>query len=272
MSDLELLLQPIPGDSPAGSNARYEAPFPRLEEELAKLTSLSGETPDWRQVAEDATAVLTTLSKDLLAAVYLARARFEREGPDGLHVGLQVIEDVLTTYWDDGFPALSRLRARRSALQWLSDGLEAPLQSCDPSALAECRTIVERLQESCRERFEGDTGLAGLARALAGTGTPADTEATAAPASSQRLGQARSETPNGAGRDEVLERMRQAAQWFIDHEPQSPVGFLALRAADLATRPFHLVYRDLLANHQSAQSELWHVLGLPNDSEPTPGG
>jgi type VI secretion system ImpA/VasJ family protein len=267
MSDLDLLLQPIPGPSPAGSNARYEAPFPRLEEELAKLTALSGESPDWRQVADDATTVLTTLSKDLLTAVYLTRAWFEREGPSGLHDGLLVIEDILTTYWDDGFPALSRLRARRSALQWLGDGLEAPLQTCAPAGLAECQTIVARLQESCRERFDGDTGLAGLARALAGTPAAVDESATAASRTQVRAG-----AQIGENREEVLERMRQAAQWFIDHEPQSPVGFLALRAAELATRPFHLVYRDLLANHQSAQSELWHVLGLPNDSEPTPGG
>ena len=270
MNDLALLLQPIPGASPAGSSARYEAPFPRLEDELAKLTALSGGSPDWRQVVDDATTVLTTLSKDLLAAVYFARASFERAGLNGLETGLRVVEDVLLTYWEDGFPTLSRLRARRSALQWLSDGLETPLQNSDPGELAACRTIVERLQEACRERFDGDTGLAGLARALAGSPVPVDAVGPAASAAS--LPQPRSSSPNGESRAEVLERMRQAAQWFITHEPQSPVGFLALRATDLATRPFHLVYRDLLANHPSAQSELWHVLGLPNDSENTPGG
>ena len=263
MTDPTPLLQPIPGDAPAGINARYEPAFLRMEEEIAKLVSLSGGEPDWRQVASDAQEILTTRSKDLLAAAYLSRAWFASGGIDGLHGGLRVVEDVLTTHWDSGFPSLERLRARRSALQWLGDSLEGPLRAGDPdrSVLAACAELAGSLQARCRERFpDGDPGLGTLVRVLAHGSHDATGGAAIAPARP---------AAHAGDRDEALRQMRAAAQWFIDREPQSPVGFLALRAADLATRPFHLVYRDLLANHQSAQNELWHVLGLPAE-EPTP--
>lgn len=260
MTDPTPLLQPIPGDAPAGINARYESAFMRMEEEIAKLVSLGGGEPDWRRIADDAVEILTTRSKDLLAAAYLSRAWFATAGIDGLHGGLRVVEDVLTTYWDTGFPGVERLRARRSALQWLGDCLEGPLSAADQdrAGLAACAEVVDSLQERCRELFpDGDTGLGPLARALTGShreGTTGE-EARGAPASNPPA-------PTG-DREEALRQLRAAGQWFIEREPQSPVGFLALRAADLATKPFHLVYRDLLANHQPAQSELWHVLGIP---------
>lgn len=257
MTDPTPLLQPIPGDAPAGTNARYEPPFLRMEEEIAKLVSLSGGEPDWRQIASDAQEILTTRSKDLLAAAYLSRAWFATAGIAGLHGGLRVVEDVLTTYWDSGFPVPERLRARRSALQWLGESIAEPLRTVEPdrTSLAACAELAGSLQERCRALFtDGDPGLGALVRALAEGPREEAAHAGGAPARP---------TASTSDRDEALRQMRAAAQWFIDREPQSPVGFLALRAADLATRPFHLVYRDLLANHQSAQSELWHVLGLP---------
>ena len=272
MSDVSTYLLPIPGTSPAGINARYHPSFVRLEEQVARLTSLTGGLPDWAFVADDATIILIQQSKDLLAAVYVARAWYELRGLPGLYDGLLVIEHVLTIYWEDGFPALERVRARRSALQWLSDGLAPGLAAADSAAPGRatrdtstighaCASVVQRLHALLRLRFPaGDTGLGGLLRAF---DRHSATIAAEAPAEAVSPVTTSSSFTPVSERAAALQRLHEIASWFLLHEPHSPVGFLAQRAAELGGQPFHTVFRDLLANHQPAQQELWHVLGIP---------
>ncbi len=260
------LLLPIPGDAPSGTNSRYEPPFIRLEEQTAKLTALGGEPPDWRQVAADAQEVLTTLSKDLLAGVYLARAWFALRGLPGLGDGLRVLEDLIVNHWDSGFPPVERVRARRNACEWLSDQVQAPLADpgIDARERVSCLAVAERLQGAARPRFpEGDTGLAGLLRALAGEAPPV-VEA-AAPVADAPVARRPAVGGPPTDRESALRHLRMAATWFLDQEPHSPVGYLAQRAADLGGKPFGEVFRELLSNHQPAQQELWHVLGIPGE-------
>ena len=265
-SNPEPLLLPIPGDAPAGIAARYEPAFVRLESEIAKLGALDGEAVDWHAVATDAADVLAMTSKDLLAAVYLTRAWHELHGATGLRDGLTVAADVLITYWDSGFPPLTRLRARRAALQWLSDGFStAP--SGDAECLSECLASVERMHQHLLPHVDdGDTGLGGLRRALQQHGNGANSieeNSTSAPKRSGAHQRSTSRADDDIDRDEAMHRLRTAAEWFLRIEPHSPVGYLAQRAADLGSKPFHAVFRELLANHPPAQQELWHVLGIP---------
>lgn len=272
-SDPAPLLLPIPGDAPAGIAARYEPAFVRLEAEIAKLGALDGAPVDWRAVATDATDVLTNTSKDLLAAVYLTRAWYELHGANGLRDGLAVAADVLTTYWDSGFPPLTRLRARRAALQWLSDVFAAtPIRDAEGQSdcLAECLATVDRMHQHLLPHVEdGDTGLGGLRRALQPGHTSEATTNEDPPAGNRARATPRASAQRADGdidRDEAMHRLRTAAEWFLRTEPHSPVGYLAQRAADLGSKPFHAVFRELLANHQPAQQELWHVLGIPAES------
>ena len=282
-SDTAPLLQPIPGDDPTGTTARYEPAFVRLETEIAKLGALDGGPVNWRDIAADAADILTNTSKDLLAAVYLTRAWHELYGATGLRDGLTVTADVLITYWDTGFPPLTRLRARRAALQWLSDGLTSITPTDDSEAfaacLSDCSATVERMHEHLLPHVDdGDTGLGGLRLTIhqnlggylssdssSDSGrneTPAAHAGTSRSAGqSMRKGTLR--TDGDIDRDEAMHRLRTAAEWFLRIEPHSPVGYLAQRAADLGSKPFHAVFRELLANHPPAQQELWHVLGIP---------
>lgn len=267
-SDPAPLLLPIPGDAPTGISARYEPAFVRLEAEIAKLGALNGGPVDWHAVANDAADVLTNTSKDLLAAVYLSRAWHELHGATGLRDGLTVAADVLITYWDTGFPPLTRLRARRAALQWLSDGFTS-VPSGEAECLSECLATVERMHQHLLPHVEeDDTGLAGLRRILQPGHTSDVNTNEETPASRARTSH-RTSAPRADGdidRDEAMHRLRTAAEWFLRTEPHSPVGYLAQRAADLGSKPFHAVFRELLANHQPAQQELWHVLGIPAES------
>lgn len=270
-SDLTSLLQPIPGDAPAGASARYDPVFLRLEAEIAKLGAIDGSPVDWTQVANDATEILTSTSKDLLAAVYLGRAWYQLHGAAGLRDGLTVIADVVTTYWDAGFPPLARLRARRAALQWLSDGLGGMPTDTDPEVVNATLQVVDQINDHLQPHFDdGDTGLNGLRNALRQLLNPGASEKSSRTSSknagTQTFASAAS-SPSAGGvaidREEAMRCLQTAAAWFLAIEPHSPVGYLAQRAADLGGKPFHAVFRELLANHQPAQQELWHVLGIP---------
>ncbi len=279
-----LATAPIRTDSPAGDPARYDAGFLRLEEELGKLASLNGGTVDWARVEADATVILGSKSKDLLVAVYLARAWFELRGPAGLRDGLVLVRDLLKAYWETCHPQLARLRARRAALQWFGSGVE-PLASrlaSDPDALVTCRACVDDLIAFAQGRFEDDDcGLAGLARAFARVAEQAaidhpaiDLHAIHHPAidpdAETAVHASRLERPiplaatSGAiaDRDEAIRRLREVADWFQRSEPHGPVGFLVQRAAHWSGLSFQEVFRDLLANNAQAQNELWQALGL----------
>lgn len=259
-SDPAPLLLPIPGDAPAGRAARYEPAFIRLETEIAKIGALDSPPIEWRTVADDAAEILSTVAKDLLAAVYLTRAWYELHGMPGLRDGLVVVSDVVTTHWDEGFPPLNRLRARRAALQWLSDSFAAIPADAEQSVTQACLTLIEQVHAHLLPHVDdGDTGSGGLRRVLqAALSGESPAEATS---SATRIATARGS--DAIDRDEALYRLRTAAEWFLRTEPHSPVGYLAQRAADLGGKPFHAVFRELLANHQPAQQELWHVLGIP---------
>lgn len=273
-SDPIPLLSAIPGEAPAGIAARYEPAFVRLESEIAKLAGLAQEAVAWRSVVEDAADILSNTSKDLLAAVYLTRAWHELHGVDGLRDGLLIIADVLMTYWEHGFPPLTRLRARRAALQWLSDGLISIAAAHDgdsdawQACLNECLATLERMHQHLLPHVDdGDTGLGGLRRtvqaALANHTSASSPLAKEAKEPNEATALPKPSTADQLDRDQALHHLRTAAEWFLRLEPHSPVGYLAQRAADLGDKPFHAVFRELLAHHQPAQQELWHVLGIP---------
>lgn len=263
MSDVSSYFLPIPGPTPAGSNARYHPAFIRLESQVARLTSLAGETPEWTAVAEDATLIVTQQSKDLLAAVYATRAWFELRGLPGLHEGLLVIEHVVTDYWENCFPALERLRARRSALQWLAEGIAPRLTADDHTETGHsCAQVVQRIHVKLRPRFSaGDTGLGGLLRGF-DRHSASDTTASLAAGETVTTAPPTTSAAQFLNRNAAIIRLHEIATWFLLHEPHSPVGFLAQRAAEIGNQPFQDVFRDLLANHPPAQHELWHVLGI----------
>ncbi len=107
------LLDPIPGDNPAGVHLRHEALFDQIRE--ARRSDDDGtrrpEDPppkaaDWVREYELASEALATRSKDLELAGWLAEALLRREGFAGLTVGLDVIQGLITRYWDTLYPSL----------------------------------------------------------------------------------------------------------------------------------------------------------------------
>lgn len=117
MDRAQLGKSPIPGEAPTGRDPKYEPAYGVLQDEIRKLTSITGGVT-WSVVVNSATEVLDSIAKDIPAAVYLAVGLGHTEGLVGWAQGTQVCADILAEYWDTAFPPLARLRARANSLEW----------------------------------------------------------------------------------------------------------------------------------------------------------
>ncbi|MFT4192550.1 MAG: type VI secretion system protein TssA [Comamonas sp.] len=137
--DVNLLLAPISADSPCGEDASFSDLFDRIREarrfddpNLSQgdwATELK--TADWRSALDLSVKVLTTVSKDLQAAGWLAEAAINRHGLEGATDGLNVIAGLLEQYWDGLYPELDGDDAdeRAGKIAWLNTNLAAALQT-----------------------------------------------------------------------------------------------------------------------------------------------
>ena len=183
---LSLGSTPVSDDAPAGSSARYEPEYEALEAEVAKLQSMSGEQPDWKQVVAAGTTILKDKSKDLLAASYLTRGLFATDGYAGLAAGLSIIRDMIDTHWDALFPAAKRMRARANALGWLTGQLGRVVEGSKPSAsdreaVARAFEAIQDIEQASNDKMARHApALGDLRRALKAHHD--DLEASAQPA------------------------------------------------------------------------------------------
>jgi len=165
---------PIAGANPAGASARYEPEFEKLGTEIAKLESVEGrKSIKWKDVVELANVLLESKTKDLLVGAYLATGLQQTAGYKGLSTGLTVTRDMLKTFWEGLFPEKTRLRARASALQWMSEKIAAELTlrpgagKSDREVLESCGGLLGEINTLASEKF-GEEGpdLSVLTRAV----------------------------------------------------------------------------------------------------------
>lgn len=119
MDITQLGAAPIPGSKPAGADVRSEEQFEKLSAEIDKMSSPSASGGiDWQKVLDLSADILANHSKDLLVASYLSIALIKNNGLKGFASGVRVWRDMLTTYWEDLFPAKKRMRGRLNAIDW----------------------------------------------------------------------------------------------------------------------------------------------------------
>ena len=106
------LLLPIREDAPAGDDLEYDPAFMALmsaaegkPEQQFGDTIIPAVEPDWRQVGEQAEALLRR-SKDARTAVLLLRASTRLAGISGFGAGLTLLHGLLTRFWADIHPQL----------------------------------------------------------------------------------------------------------------------------------------------------------------------
>ncbi len=141
---------PIREDQPAGSDIRYDPSFEELQAEVGKLSSPSSAgSIDWGKIVKLSSEILAQKSKDLLAASYLAVALIYTQKMVGFDMGLKVYLDLLENFWENLYPAKSRMRARGSAIEWWVEKTEAALAPFEGTSLSEdqLQSIKERLEK-----------------------------------------------------------------------------------------------------------------------------
>ncbi|SPB14568.1 hypothetical protein NOV72_01811 [Caballeronia novacaledonica] len=127
MNDFKSLgTQPISDVQPCGADVRDDPDYDLLQNEIAKLTNPAASgSPDWEKVVGLSQALLTNKGKDILVASYLAGGLLITRGLPGLNDGVQMLEGLLATHWEQLYPPVARPRARRNAIQWLIDRVRA---------------------------------------------------------------------------------------------------------------------------------------------------
>lgn len=169
---LQQLISPIGTDNPTGDDATYDDDVQRVKMEVDKLGSASAAGVDFEMVVELSLKVLTEKTKDLRVATYLAMGLTKTEGLAGAAEGVAAVFLLIQTYWEDLHPALGRMRARRNALQALSDRLKEwvaainPVQN-DRDALVQAVADMKALQAFVLEEMgENAPAVSGLAKAF----------------------------------------------------------------------------------------------------------
>lgn len=137
--DLDALLAPMPGDNPAGTDISYDEVYDKIKEARRQddpnLAQGDWQTElkvaQWPQVREMAETVLSTQSKDLQVAAWLAEAMVQLKGFEGLADGLNLIERLLADFWDTLYPLIDGedLDQRAGKIAWLEKTLPLLVQS-----------------------------------------------------------------------------------------------------------------------------------------------
>jgi type VI secretion system protein ImpA len=144
--DLDSILTPILGDNPAGESLKYQPVYDeirearRADDTLGMEDSWEGDikTSDWHKVVELTTEVLTHRSKDIQVAVWLLEALVQTEGFSGYVAGSQVLNGILSKFWDCAYPEIEDddLDYRIGPLEFLNNKLSFLLMQVaitDPS-------------------------------------------------------------------------------------------------------------------------------------------
>ncbi len=139
--NLEALLEPIPGENPAGENLQYSGLHDRVREaRRADEVLEQGEwkrelkVANWSQVGLLAQDALCTKTKDLTLCAWLSEALVKLHGFIGLRDGLKLMRGPQERFWENLYPEIDEgdLEARANSLYWMDDRLaliikEAPL-------------------------------------------------------------------------------------------------------------------------------------------------
>jgi type VI secretion system protein VasJ len=270
---------PIPGDKPAGGNARYEPEFEQLEAEIGKLGNPAGGEVRWQDVVSLSRTILSEKSKDLLAGSYFAYGMLQQQGLQGLLEGLKVINGMCQAHWEGMFPEVRRMKARESALDWLIDRVTAFLDTAPPPGaeeagiLQQAVQVVDDLTAFVDPKLDApNPKLSAFVRALTGAGSEARGEGTET-AQEATSDMAPSPAPGAGGptgpitnRKVAFERLREVADFLKRTEPHSPVAYLVNRAIKWGDMSLENVIAELVKN-SDVRKQIYETLGVKRDED-----
>jgi len=182
------LLTPIAGSNPGGSALRYDQLYDKIKEARREDEDIpqgdwqiARKTADWPLVIKLTKEALTTRSKDLQLAVWLAEALLRREGFAGFRSALDTIGGLLEQHWEHLYPEIEDgdMEMRAAPLDWLGLKLDlaarrVPLDRAGHDWLhhQEARTVPTEL-DAATDEAKSESRKARIAE---GKTTPEDLE------------------------------------------------------------------------------------------------
>lgn len=253
--------EPISADNPAGDSCRYDDVFARLQAQMEKIGSLTGEAVDWRQVVELATDILKTKSKDMLVMSYLTLGVFETEGYAALNAALEAYKEFLAKFWDNAFPKVKPPQGRFNAVQYLIEKILDKIElkggqakrhptAAEKEAVHKCAETIAAFDTAVTTAFTAQPETPNMlplvrafkalkekvgplvseqpAPAAAPAAAPA-TDGAAAPPSAPAA-------PGGEGfrnESQAYQQIRLLSKYFMSQDNKNPVAYRLLRIAKL---------------------------------------
>lgn len=162
--DVEGLLEPLAGDSPAGVNLEYDPLFAEMEratetraEQQFGDTVVPGTGSDWKTVRTKAVELFGR-TKDLRVAVQLTRSLLDEEGIEGFSHGLAIVRGLVDRYWDSLHPGLDEDGAlmRANALLVLANR-DATIGALRAAPMIESRTLGRISFRDVERALAGET-------------------------------------------------------------------------------------------------------------------
>ncbi|MFK8031248.1 MAG: type VI secretion system protein TssA [Gammaproteobacteria bacterium] len=164
---IERLLSPVGNDNPAGEEHYLSDEFEHIQREVNAGWRVK--TTDWEELYVSCDRFLRTMSKDLRVMVYTLYALLERQGLKGFTQGLHVLDEFVTRFAADCYPA--RSAGRRAALSWLAKTASEwfrrrPDETFDLVTLNQLRGLLERIDLRLMESEELNVNQPVLGKAL----------------------------------------------------------------------------------------------------------
>ncbi|MCC7307283.1 MAG: type VI secretion system protein TssA [Acidobacteria bacterium] len=126
--DLDALLQPISDENPSGESLRYSGIYDEIAEARRADDNLNQgdwvtdlKVADYAKVISLGVPALTTQTKDLQIAVWVAEALTMKHGLAGFRDGLQLLLGFHERFWDTVHPEIDEgdMEGRANAMSWL---------------------------------------------------------------------------------------------------------------------------------------------------------
>jgi type VI secretion system protein VasJ len=242
---LSLIISPIPGDNPMGTNVTYDPDFDRVKQEIGKLGGIDDE------VIETASkSILQEKSKDLRVMAFLSFVHLRRDDWEPFADIFAGLTQLVEESFDELFP--QRPRAKEMALKWLSedrfnDQLENRTVSEEDhehlarltEALGKLKPILEAKSENslfptrlyaAAQKWEKSTRPKPKEEPKPQPATAAPAPGGAAPAAPSTASSAPSQSADPMNTPKEAQTVaRKAALFLIEQQPTSAMGYRLLR-------------------------------------------
>jgi len=247
--------EPISPSNPSGDPVRYEEIFERLQAQMDRLGSLSGEVVDWREVVSLSTEILKNKSKDLLVMTYAALGLFETEGYAGLAAAFEAYRHLLTSFWENCYPKIKPPHGRMNAVQYLIDKVLVQIELKGGQArrhpkedekkyVHECAEAVAQFDSAVTTAFASQPetpNMQQLVRAfkalqdkvgpLVAAAPPAAPQPSAAPAEGAAPAPSAPVPDTFASPTAALQAVIRIAKYLLAQDNKDPRGYRLMRSA-----------------------------------------